>query len=358
MLTALHEKGYRVIGPTVRDDAIVYDDIAATADLPVGWTDQQGGGTYRLTERDDDALFGYNVGPTSWKRFLFPPTVDLLQIERRDGSLSFTPAGQEPTKLAFIGVRACELAAIAIQDKVFLYPGHEDRTYAGRRSGVFIVAVNCGTAGETCFCSSMGTGPACDSGYDVVLTEILTGGSPEYVIEAGSPAGESLLDDLPGREASTRDQENVLAAIAQAEAEMGLFMDTEGIRDLLVENPEHPRWDDVAARCLTCGNCTLACPTCFCSTTVDTVSLDGVGTRSRIWDSCFGLDFTGLHGHPVRSSIRSRYRQWMTHKLATWHDQFGTSGCVGCGRCITWCPVGINITEEVAAIRGTLGNES
>lgn len=351
LFTVLAHEGYGVIGPTLRDNAIVYDRVTSSADLPKGWTDLQDGGTYRLQKRDDDALFGYNLGPTSWKRFLFPPEVELLRIRRQDGTLAFSESEQPADRMAFIGVRACELAAIAIQDKVFLGSGAVDRTYAARRRGVFIVAVNCGTAGGTCFCTSMGTGPRAETGYDLVMTEIVTSTKIEYVTEAASPAGEEILDRLPGRNATDTDHQDVSAAVARAEKEMGRSMPTEGLRDLLVDNSAHPRWEDVAARCLTCGNCTLACPTCFCSTTTDTVTFDDEAIRSRRWDSCFSLEFSGLHGHSVRSSARSRYRQWMTHKLATWQDQFGTSGCVGCGRCITWCPVGIDITEEVAAMR-------
>jgi ferredoxin len=126
---------------------------------------------------------------------------------------------------------------------------------------------------------------------------------------------------------------------------------TEGIRELLAATLDHPRWDDVASRCLTCTNCTLVCPTCFCSTVEDVTDLTGrTAERWRRWDSCFTLGHSYLHGGSVRSTARDRYRQWLTHKLGTWIDQFGHSGCVGCGRCITWCPVGIDITEEVAAL--------
>lgn len=354
LFSSLTQKGYTVIGPTRRDGAIVYDRIDTPAELPTGWTDLQQPGKYRLERRSDEASFGYNLGPTSWKRFLFPPVVEVLRIKRQDGSLAFSQSEQPREKLAFIGVRACELAAIAIQDQVFLDSGSVDTSYASRRSGLFIVAVNCGTAGETCFCVSMGTGPRCTDGYDLVMTEVMEGATIEYVTESATPAGDAILGALAGREISGADEQRVAVAIATAVDEMGRIMDTDGLRDLLVDNPTHPRWDEVAARCLTCGNCTLACPTCFCSTTVDTVTLDGDALRSRRWDSCFSLEHSLLHKHPVRSSARSRYRQWMTHKLATWEDQFGTSGCVGCGRCITWCPVGIDITEEVSAMRATV----
>jgi Fe-S-cluster-containing hydrogenase component 2 len=134
-------------------------------------------------------------------------------------------------------------------------------------------------------------------------------------------------------------------------------MDVTGLPELLARNLEHPRWDDVASRCLACANCTMACPTCFCSTVEDTTDLTGDhAERWRSWDSCFTMDFSHVHGGSVRTSTRARYRQWLTHKLSTWHAQFGTSGCVGCGRCITWCPVAIDLTQEVAAIRGSEGS--
>ena len=355
LFDALQEDGFSVLGPTVRDQAIVYGEVHSPDDLPRGLTDVQDGGSYRLEERNDEALFGYNVGPTSWKRFLFPPHTELLTITRSDGELAFHPPEEDPPRYAFIGVRACELAAISIQDRVFMESGTSDPTYSARRRGLFIIAVNCSEAGATCFCASMGTGPRADSGYDAVMTELIGLEGARYVIEAGSDRGEALLEALPGRPVDQEDLAGVSAAVANAEQHMGRYLDTDGIRDLLVEHPEHPRWEAVAGRCLTCGNCTLACPTCFCSTTGDSVSLEGTARRSRRWDTCFSLEFSGLHGHPVRESAASRYRQWMTHKLGTWHDQFGTSGCVGCGRCITWCPVGIDITVEAAAIRETVG---
>lgn len=347
--------GYRVIGPTKVDDAIVYRPVSTVAELPIGWTDNQDGGTYRLARRDDDALFGYVVGPQSWKSYLFPPRSTLLTIERSDGALAFTAAEDPDVRYAFIGVRACELAAIAIQDRVFMESGHVDRIYAANRRNLFTVGVNCAVAGGTCFCASMETGPACASGYDLVLTEIVGGGIHEFVFEAGSVAGERVLDRLPGRPAAQSDHERVAAIVAATTAAMGRTMETTGVRELLYTNRDSALWDDVAARCLSCTNCTLVCPTCFCSTTEDTASLEApTAQRERRWDSCFSLDFTGLHGVPVRHTPESRYRQWLTHKLASWQDQFDSIGCVGCGRCITWCPVGIDLTAEVAAMRAEM----
>jgi sulfhydrogenase subunit beta (sulfur reductase) len=354
LLTALRQRNFRLLGPTVRDGAIIYDDLASAADLPASWTDAQDGGTYRLTRRDDSALFGYTVGPRSWKQFLHPPTLRLWQARREGQGFQFLPESQETPRLAFIGVRSCELHAIAIQDRVFLHGPHVDPTYKLRRENIFVVAVNCGQAGGTCFCVSMQTGPQATSGFDLALTEIVQGERHYFAVEIGSERGAEVLQEVPHREAQADERQAADEVVARAAAQMGRSLDTADIKPLLYRNYEHPRWDEVANRCLTCGNCTMVCPTCFCTTVEDTTDLTGEhAERWRKWDSCFTLDFSYLHGGSVRTSAKSRYRQWLTHKLATWIDQFGTSGCVGCGRCITWCPVGIDITEEVRAIRGS-----
>jgi len=358
LLGALRAGGYRVCGPTLRDQAIVYDEIDTIDDLPVGWTDEQDGGHYRVKRRGDDALFGYNVGPHSWKKYLHPPRRPLWHASRdAAGGFSVEAEPAPSVRYAFIGVRACELAAIAVQDRVLIEGAYPDGHYRALREGAFIVAVNCGEAGGTCFCASMGTGPRAKAAFDLSLTEIVVDGARRYLVEAGSDDGTAILALLPGLSAGAADVAAADAALANAEATMGRSMaDPRGVRDLLLANLEHPRWDDVAARCLSCGNCTMACPTCFCTSSEDDSDVAGMEAgHSQRWDSCFTMDFSYIHGGSVRASPKARYRQWMTHKLATWWDQFGSSGCVGCGRCITWCPVGIDITEEVRAIRSNPG---
>jgi ferredoxin len=358
LLAALRGRGFRVLGPTVENGAIVYDDLASAGDLPIGWTDLQDGGTYRLERRGDEARFGYAVGPHSWKRFLFPSRVRLwrARLNGSEPSIEEEPLADAP--LALVGVRSCELHAIQIQDRVLLGGRYADRDYAARREEAFVVAVNCFEPGGTCFCVSMGTGPKVESGYDLALTELLEGGH-RFLAEAGSERGAEVLAELPGRPVEPDDVAAAEASVESAAGRMGRTMESFDLRDLLARNLEHPRWDEVANRCLTCGNCTAVCPTCFCTAVDDETDLTGTETeRWRVWDTCYSVDYAYIHGGSIRPSGRSRYRQWMTHKLGTWHDQFGSSGCVGCGRCITWCPVGIDITEEVAAIRASEGERA
>lgn len=343
LVEALRSRGYRVIGPTVSAGAIVYEELVSAADLPIGWRDVQERGAYHLERRDDEARFGFAVGPHSWKQFLFPPRVSLWASDH---------AAEERKPLALIGVRACELAAIGIQDRVFIRGAYTDRDYAERRQDAFIVAVNCHEPAATCFCTSMASGPEVGEGADLVISELLEQGH-RFLVEAGSEAGLEVLRELDGRAPTVDEGEAARRGTERARERMGRQVETDGLHDLLLSNLEHPRWDEVAERCLGCANCTLVCPTCFCSAVEDSTDLTGErAERARVWDSCFSLDHSYIHGGSVRPSGRSRYRQWLTHKFATWVDQFGTSGCVGCGRCIAWCPVGIDVTEELAAIRG------
>lgn len=352
LVHALIRRGYQVVGPTIRDGAILYDHLLSAADLPKGWTDEQQGGKYRLKRRQDEALFGYVVGPHTWKKFLFPSANLLWKAQRTNGHFQIIPEEQKAAKFAFLGARACDLHAIQIQDKVFQEGPYTDAIYKSRRKDVFVVGVNCAQAGGTCFCDSVGTGPKVMSGYDLLLTEVLQDGRHYFVAQARGKLGSQILAEIPAQEASEAEIAAAHSVVEETRQHMGRNLQTNGLKELLYRNSEHPRWDAVAQRCLSCANCTLVCPTCFCSTVEDLTDLTGQeAQRVRKWDSCFTTDFSYLHGGSVRATPRAKYRQWMMHKLAYWLDQFGTSGCVGCGRCITWCPVGIDITEEARAIR-------
>ncbi|MDD3580973.1 MAG: 4Fe-4S dicluster domain-containing protein [Desulfobacca sp.] len=352
LLQALQQRGFTLIGPTLHQGDLVYDELASVADLPRGWTDEQEAGVFRLKPREDQVFFGFAMGQHSWKAFLLPPRTKLWQAERQGHGFEIVPNQAETPKFAFIGVRPCDLHAIAVQDRVLLEGLYVDPFYQARRRSAFIVAVNCTRAGGTCFCASMGTGPQATSGFDLALTEILHGPEHYFLVEVGSNQGAEVLQEVPHKPATAAVQLQAENMVQETAAHMGRRLDTVGIKELLYRHYDHPRWEEVASRCLTCGNCTLVCPTCFCHAIEDVTDLSGQqAERWRRWDVCFNVDHSYIHGGSIRPSAKARYRQWLTHKLATWIDQFGCLGCVGCGRCITWCPVGIDITAEVRAIR-------
>jgi NAD(P)H-flavin reductase/formate hydrogenlyase subunit 6/NADH:ubiquinone oxidoreductase subunit I len=348
LLELLADGGRRVIGPTVRDGGLAYDEITSADQLPTGWHDEQAPGHYQLERGDGHRTFDISPPAQGLKRFIYPPRVPIGVAERdADGAVSFTTPQRPSRPLAFIGVRACEIAGLLVQDRVLAEGPFVDEDYRARRRDVIVVAVQCTRSWSTCFCASMGTGPEVSEGADLVMTELAEG----FVVQAMSTTGTHLLERLAPVEATPEQAANARTGVASAREAQGRPVETKGLRDRLMDQLDHPRWAEVADRCLACSNCTMVCPTCFCSSVGLTSSLDGATTdMERRWDSCFTGDFARVAGGNFRPRRQDRYRQWLTHKFATWVDQFGTSGCVGCGRCITWCPVGIDVREELAAI--------
>ncbi len=347
LLDTLIASGYDCMGPQVRDGAIVFDALDAVDQLPRGIRDEQSPGRYRLIATAGVENFSWSNGPQAIKPQVFRPTEPMwTATEQADGTLCFRPERPQTCRTALIGVRACDLAALFIQDKHFLQQDYKDEHYKARRQDLFLVAVNCTQAASTCFCVSTGDGPRVRYGYDLAMTELEAG----FVLHAHSEMGRDLLLKLPTQTATETHQRDAWQATEQARVQQRA-LPGRNLRDALFANLDHPRWTEVAERCLACGNCTAVCPTCFCNHEFDHASLDGkTSTHSRQWDSCFNPDHGHVHGAHLRESTRDQYRQWLTHKLGSWHDQYDRSGCVGCGRCIAWCPAGIDLVEEVLAI--------
>ena len=352
LLDTLTAAGYDIVGPMVRDHAVVFDTLNKVEQMPRGITDEQAPGHYRLHQADDgpaaERYFDWTTGPQALMPMTFVPRETLWKSRRQaDGSLQFQSVEAEVQPTAVIGIRACDLAALAIQDQHFLQGEYPDPHYRGRRESLFLVAVNCMRSVETCFCNATGDGPKAHYGYDLALSELDEG----FVIDAHTDRGREIVDQLDINEATADQIERAESGIESAASMQERRLPTGSIPAMLQAGVEHPHWQDLNERCLTCGNCTAVCPTCFCQTHVDEISLDGKeASHARQWESCFNPDHSYIHGIVIREERPQRYRQWLTHKFGTWVEQFGRSGCVGCGRCIAWCPVGIDVTEELDAL--------
>jgi NAD(P)H-flavin reductase/formate hydrogenlyase subunit 6/NADH:ubiquinone oxidoreductase subunit I len=351
LFAALATDGRRIVGPTVADNAVVYDELESPAALPYGRTADTAPGTYRLHPIDGSRAFDYGVALTSWKRFTHPSIVPLTRGRRDGASVVVESVRNEAPALAFVGVRACELAALDIQERAMRAGPAGDPDHVARRDASLVVAVECAQAMSTCFCTSMGTGPEVTGGADIIMAELDEG----FVVRSGTDAGRELVARLDLRPADPDHIDRAATQVAAVRAAIGDPVSAEGLPERLRAAPDHPRWSEVAERCLACANCTLVCPTCFCTSVGVASDLDGVeATTERHWDSCFSLGFGRVAGDAnFRPKVSDRYRQWLTHKFSTWWDQFGSTGCVGCGRCIAWCPVGIDVREELAAIAPT-----
>mgnify|MGYP006413697885 CR=1 FL=1 len=329
---------------------MVYQPIQTLSELPQGLRDQQSAGSYRLTETQNrpqnHRLFDWANGPQGLKPLLFPPQEPLWQADKGErGELTFRPLGVEQSPLAVIGVRGCDLAALSLMDRHFLREGAEDPWYQQRRQQLFLIAVECTTPAQSCFCASTDTGPAIKQDYDLRLHELDEG----FLVDAGSAQGALLLQPLALAEATPSMVKQSEDALQRAAAQQQRAVATDDFRAIFAGRETSELWESIAEHCLACGNCTAVCPTCFCHREEDVSGLElQQSSHQRVWDSCFSGHHSQLHGVAVRSGRRERYRQWMSHKLAGWHDQFGESGCVGCGRCITWCPVGIDFVAESA----------
>lgn len=340
---ALRQAGFQLLGPRLAQGAIVYQPLDSAADLPAGWVDHQAPGQYRLEHEEHDRCFDWVGSAQGIKPWLFTAEQPLWTCRSDDAGLHFEPVTTKPPPTLVIGLRACDLAALALQDRHFLDGAHADPHYRARRAQLWVVAVNCHRSADTCFCVSTGDGPEVRAGADLILDELDEG----FLVRVGSQRAARLLKGLDLQPLSEAQHQRILALRREATHQQRALPSTDLRAPLYAAQRQEALWQPVAERCLTCGNCTAVCPTCFCFRIDDEAALDGqLDSRVRRWDSCFSDEHSQLAGKVIRQSAPHKYRQWLTHKLATWHEQYGRSGCVGCGRCISWCPVGIDLVAE------------
>lgn len=343
LIDQLRSNGFRVIGPQIKDHAIVFDTLYTVAQLPQAYGDDQQPGKYSLAKQKHERWFAWANTAQSVKPWLFKPEQSLWKIKRdAQGVWKVESMPTEAEPVAVIGVRACDLAGIRLQDQHFLQRGVFDPYYQERRKNLFLVAVNCTHPANTCFCVSTGDGPEATLGYDIALTELENG----FVIQSASEIGFRIVEALPTHRVTAEQLATEQQSIAEAAKQLRHV--PKNSRQALLDYKDDTRWNDIAETCLACGNCTAVCPTCFCHSEDDVGDFNlREAEHIRQWSSCFTQQHSYIHGLTVRPTIALRYKQWLTHKFSSWHDQYGRSGCVGCGRCMTWCPVAIDVTAEL-----------
>ena len=334
-----------MVGPSLSEGVVRLRELKGAGDLDAGVVDIQGPGSYVVAGKSA-FLFASVNGPDSPKTYLHPAEVELSKIVAKSSDLELLSAFHSNRKYAFFGIRPCDLRGVGIMDRTMLVPGFEDTVYSALREDSIFIVVNCTRAGENCFCASMGAGPAAASGYDVAITEL-----PEKLLFDIPEKNMGLFKGIELIAATEEELRKGEEMVRHAGEQMGRRISQKDPARQMYAALDSPVWGKTAERCLACGNCTMVCPTCFCNTIVDRTNLkDGSVSRVRIWDSCLSKDFVYSAGGNPRQQRSARYRQFVMHKFAYWPDEFGTYGCVGCGRCITWCPVGIDITDTVNTV--------
>ncbi|XOV78621.1 MAG: 4Fe-4S dicluster domain-containing protein [Aestuariibacter sp.] len=345
---ALTDEGYQVIGPQVKNGAILYEPLDNIEQLPWGQQEEVEAGRYTLVDSEKSRCFSWNTGPQSLKPWLFKPTQMLWTAETSEDGFRFKMQEPEAKHLAFLGVRSCDIAALYLQDKHFMHGSYPDPWYTEQRKKLCLVAVNCSRSASTCFCCSTEDGPEATYGFDILLDELDDG----YLILAKSGKGSRVMSNLKVQ-ASTEEQRQQATQQIQTAAQQQRKMPDGKSLLKIAEHLNDTQWLQIAERCLACGNCTSVCPTCFCSKQESQTEINTEQHQQvRYWDSCFSEKHSYMGGKHIRGEISQRYRQWLLHKLVTWQEQYQRSGCVGCGRCISWCPAAIDIVEEVNLMLG------
>ncbi|MBT4835845.1 MAG: 4Fe-4S dicluster domain-containing protein [Methylococcales bacterium] len=346
LFQSLLDHGYRIMAPVVRDDSILYQQINSADALPHGIIDDRHNGSYQIAQAKTPRCFAWSNPQQSLKSFVFSPVEILWKSFYKDNELVFQAIKAEAQPTVIFGVKGCDIAGLQLLDQHFYHKKTPDTHYQQRRDNLILFGINCFRSGSQCFCTNTGDGPNISSPSDCIMSELDEG----YIIHhVNSPLTE-IIDTLQLKLATTAQQQQATYESSQAALSQQQKL-PEITANSVFEQWSHPVWNDIADTCLGCGNCTTVCPSCFCHQESSDVSIDLTeSSQTRSWDSCFTTQHSYLHGFYIRPERSQRYRQWLSHKFSGWQSQFGRIGCTGCGRCATYCPVGIDPTQVLQTL--------
>ncbi len=307
LITGAHSAGYKVFAPAKREGKVYLEEIG-----------------------DADRLELDHVVTVNGVKDILLPRCEALAEFRLD-DVSVEPVEDPPARRVLFATRPCDAASLVILDAILLDPVRDAR-YARNRDETVIVTVACSRADDACFCTSMGYGPHDETGSDVIL--LPAGGS--FIVRALTGKGKVFLGEV-GVEADAGGEPDSPPQPVRK-------VTTDGLKEWLDENFESERWESASVNCISCGTCYYLCPTCHCFDITDEAGVSK-GRRYRIWDCCSFSDFTRMAGHQPRVGRHARYRQRIMHKFKYTVDNVNLTACVGDGRCIRHCPVGVDIGE-------------
>jgi sulfhydrogenase subunit beta (sulfur reductase) len=322
------KKDHEVIGPKRKAEGYIFDYIDDSGELALDYT------TTMLPP----------------KKIFFPPREPLYSYEKVGEEVVIKDLSEKwKKKRILFGVHSCDINALLILDGVF--GGKlKDQLYLNRRRNTLIIGMNCRSPGENCFCDAMTTGPTIKKGYDLLLTDI----GDKYYVQVGSKAGEKLLSRDLFRTATKADRKKMEAEVIRVKNKLQSDFGIDKLGEKMKGKFWSKLWEAQTKKCVLCGACNFVCPTCYCFDVVDETDLAGKkGQRVRVWDTCHFKDFaTVAGGINFRGGKVPRVKQRLYHKLCYSTEQRGVYDCVGCGRCIQFCPAKIDIREIIKDVQG------
>ncbi len=288
--------------------------------------------------------FDYENTSNSVKEYFLPDSETLFSFTGETDHPSFS-ADKDPEEVLIFGLRSCDTTAVSLLDR-FFRRDFEDDFYFQKRDSCLIISLACPQLWEDCFCNATRSGPILEGGFDFQLVPL----NDRFLLQVGSDKADSLLDAmLPYlSQVTDKDKEDLSSLMDKIREDKPEFDLDKVYKNLKLDSVDYEIWQDIASRCQSCGWCLFICPTCSCFTVIDRQWPNGEQKRTRQWDSCYFMGFTRLAGglNPVENKEEMVKRKYQ-HKFAQQVDEFGMSGCTGCGRCVKSCVGNVDWLENI-----------